>query len=212
VIVRGGNQGNRVSDSPYPVHRVLAYRRAVAQDQVGNRPILKDGSVGAFVKALQERLHELRYHPGRADGSFDDRTDAAVRAFQKAYSLKVDGIVGEMTWDALDRAVPRPERDVTVQDLREDRSRTIGLTDLLKKLGWGGGIVGVGSVPLAENLSAVPSQLATAEGAIQAAQAFAVEYWHVILILIGVGAIWYVANRLEQVRLDDAKTGANPTK
>lgn len=52
---------------------------------------------------MQEKLIALGYNLGSygADGKFGSRTDTAVRAFQKASGLKVDGICGPKTWEAL---------------------------------------------------------------------------------------------------------------
>ena len=55
---------------------------------------LKQGSEGSEVTALQERLAELGYRPGDADGRFDAATASAVMAFQKAEGLERDSIVG----------------------------------------------------------------------------------------------------------------------
>lgn len=57
------------------------------------------GDSGSAVKILQENLISLGYSCGSAgsDGEFGDKTDAAVRAFQKAYGLTMDGLAGEKT-------------------------------------------------------------------------------------------------------------------
>ena len=51
------------------------------------------GSKGKYVRAIQNRLIELGYLNGTADGDFGKMTEAAVEAFQKSYSLEVTGIV-----------------------------------------------------------------------------------------------------------------------
>lgn len=58
-------------------------------------------SSGKLVKQLQERLTELGYYSGRISGNFLGHTRNAVKAFQEQNALKADGIVGQMTWDAL---------------------------------------------------------------------------------------------------------------
>jgi L,D-transpeptidase catalytic domain/Putative peptidoglycan binding domain len=63
--------------------------------------ILKFGSKGSAVKTLQTRLTELGYKTNGIDGIFGKGTLNAVKQFQKANSLKVDGIVGPATQKAL---------------------------------------------------------------------------------------------------------------
>lgn len=66
--------------------------------------VLKKGSEGEQVKALQRLLHAMGYELGTKnpiDGSFGTKTDAAVRAYQKTKGLTVDGIVGAKTWTSL---------------------------------------------------------------------------------------------------------------
>lgn len=58
---------------------------------------LKKGSKGADVRKLQQRLKDLGYYAGSVDGDFGDGTEAAVRAFQAANGLGVDGKAGNQT-------------------------------------------------------------------------------------------------------------------
>lgn len=63
--------------------------------------VLSKGSKGAQVKTLQRLLNAMGYSCGSVDGDFGKNTDAAVRKFQKAYGLTVDGYVGKITWGKL---------------------------------------------------------------------------------------------------------------
>ncbi|HEX6312158.1 MAG TPA: peptidoglycan-binding protein, partial [Acidimicrobiia bacterium] len=63
---------------------------------------LARGDRGEAVRDLQQRLAALG-HDSTADepGEFGDATEAAVRAFQAARGLDVDGICGRHTWAGL---------------------------------------------------------------------------------------------------------------
>lgn len=63
-------------------------------------PLLKKGSQGEAVKKLQQILNAKGYKLTE-DGDFGSKTEAAVKAFQKANGLEVDGEVGPMTWGVL---------------------------------------------------------------------------------------------------------------
>ena len=73
---------------------------------------LKIGAKGAKVTTLQERLTELGYWNGKADGKFGGVTQQAVYALQKAAGLGRDGVVGPKTQKALDQGV-RPKAKST---------------------------------------------------------------------------------------------------
>ena len=64
-------------------------------------PTLKQGSSGPDVGALQQRLSDLGFDPNGLDGNFGPGTEKAVRAFQAANGLGVDGKVGPNTLAAL---------------------------------------------------------------------------------------------------------------
>jgi N-acetylmuramoyl-L-alanine amidase len=57
--------------------------------------------VGDDVAALQERLLELGFDAGRADGVFGERTASALRGLQREYGLVADGTCGPATLRAL---------------------------------------------------------------------------------------------------------------
>jgi hypothetical protein len=70
-------------------------------------PLLRRGSTGDFVRRLQRALASVGFDPGPIDAIFGPLTDAAVRSFQTARALQVDGIVGPQTWGALPKSVVR---------------------------------------------------------------------------------------------------------
>ncbi len=53
---------------------------------------------------VQQKLVQLGYDPGPVDGRWGKKTAAAVRLFQAANMLGVDGNVGAKTWAALVQA------------------------------------------------------------------------------------------------------------
>lgn len=65
--------------------------------------ILKLGSTGLDVRTLQAALRALDLYkpPAAIDGAFGPKTELAVKAFQLANGLTVDGVVGPVTWTAL---------------------------------------------------------------------------------------------------------------
>jgi peptidoglycan hydrolase-like protein with peptidoglycan-binding domain len=67
-------------------------------------PVLRRGSTEPEVRDLQEALKALGHDPGPVDGVFGARTEDAVRAFQQAKGIAVDGIVGRVTWINIDEA------------------------------------------------------------------------------------------------------------
>lgn len=78
------------------------------------KPTLRTGSRGEDVRILQENLRQLGFLNDTADGIFGTNTNAAVRNFQKAQGLSVDGVVGAGTWAALGAAMPQEEEEPSV--------------------------------------------------------------------------------------------------
>jgi len=67
---------------------------------------LEAGGSGA-VRGLQRRLAAAGFAPGAIDGRDGPLTTEAVVHFQRAHRLQTDGIVGPVTWRALDAASRR---------------------------------------------------------------------------------------------------------
>jgi putative chitinase len=63
--------------------------------------VLRIGSSGPDVAAVQAALVRHGFDPGGTDGNFGPRTEAAVKAFQGQAGLTPDGIVGSETAAAL---------------------------------------------------------------------------------------------------------------
>lgn len=207
VVMRGGNQGDAVSDAAFPISRVLAFRRA-APDAGDGRPALSHGARGPWVRRMQERLAEVGYLPGRADGSFGDRTRAAVLAFQADAGIPATGIMDGETWAALDAAGPRAPRAADVQSLRNDGSRTVTAADhgqALTGLGAAAGALGT----VADRTQQAAQAIDGATGLLDKAQGLFLAYWPVLLICVGALLLWHFFGQIKAARVDDAQTGRN---
>jgi peptidoglycan hydrolase-like protein with peptidoglycan-binding domain len=88
-------------------------------DQIQLWPLLKQGSQGHPVPALQYLLRDRGHHV-TVDGIFGPKTEAAVEQFQTADQLHVDGIVGPQTWGALVIVLARGSTGDAVRGLQEE--------------------------------------------------------------------------------------------
>lgn len=71
---------------------------------------LRRGASGPSVTELQRALAREGFDPGAVDGKFGPQTERAVRAFQRANGLEVDGVVGPRTRAALSGGIVTPPR------------------------------------------------------------------------------------------------------
>lgn len=106
----GGGQFAQGNNSPAPTNE-----KPVAQGQSGKQ-----------VKDLQHRLSEVGHHL-KQDGQFGEKTDAAVRKYQKEHGLKVDGLVGPKTTAALRRKHPADHK----KPVRKRKQTASGLPELV---------------------------------------------------------------------------------
>tara|TARA_Y100000034_G_scaffold133563_1_gene199384 strand:+ start:1253 stop:2074 length:822 start_codon:yes stop_codon:yes gene_type:complete len=86
-----------------------------------SKPTLKKGSKGDDVVYLQKCLNK-HGHLVTEDGDFGNKTHDAVRQFQAANDLTIDGIVGNLTWMRLEASSPtRVEEIGSTSDLDEQQ-------------------------------------------------------------------------------------------
>lgn len=89
-------------------------------------PTLKRGNKGEYVTLLQTELVNRGYDIGSygIDGDFGKCTEAAVKQFQRDNGLDADGIVGQKTWDALERQ-DKALYTVVIQHLTRSKAESI---------------------------------------------------------------------------------------
>lgn len=63
--------------------------------------IISASSNSSDIKLIQKKLKNWGYYKGSVDGIYGSQTKSAVRLFQKRNGLKVDGIVGNKTLQAM---------------------------------------------------------------------------------------------------------------
>jgi len=132
-----GRLGSPTIEAPIPIITV----------PIENRPILSYGSglteewteINNWVMMLQNYLIFLEYLAKLGlDGKFGDQTEAAIKHFQRDKNLSIDGIVGEETWTALDRAVAEKNIEIEKEieeeeEKKEEAEKTAKFLDSLYK-------------------------------------------------------------------------------
>lgn len=103
---------------------------------------LKFGSTGDQVKELQRQLALLGFFKGAIGGNFQSLTTAAVKQFQLARGLKVDGIVGPQTRAQLYTSAPKTGKLVTkhLNRMLSDRHIADELRAKIESLVFPGGV------------------------------------------------------------------------
>lgn len=91
-------------------------------------PILRKGSQGDEVRALQERMLKLGYSLPRfgADGKFGNETERALKAFQAKAGITPDGTCGKQTYAALTVAESE-EKENLAQEAENEQDTAPGI-------------------------------------------------------------------------------------
>jgi peptidoglycan hydrolase-like protein with peptidoglycan-binding domain len=94
------------------VNKELNYKPTTTITPNTTSIVLSKGSEGEDVEKLQKNLNGLNYNCGTPDGDFGSKTESAVKAFQKAYNLTVDGVAGSKTLGKIDEVVKKLQSDL----------------------------------------------------------------------------------------------------
>ena len=114
---------------PLPLLRG-AERDAALPARTAAPEVLRDGASGAPVRELQQQLNRLGYRGAdgkpleTASGMFGPQTEHALRAFQADRGLKVDGVYGDRSRDALATATRDTVRDAAPADTTPQQVRS----------------------------------------------------------------------------------------
>jgi peptidoglycan hydrolase-like protein with peptidoglycan-binding domain len=124
--LKASSSGGPTSTSGSPVVGIAALPTGNGYWLVrGESPVFSTASSGPQVQAIQQRLLDLGYWLGTADGHYGDLTMQAVYAFQKTNGLPITGRVDTATASALGRA-SRPAPKSTSGNLVEiDKTRQV---------------------------------------------------------------------------------------
>lgn len=171
----------------------------------------------------QARLTELNYATGGADGVIGPLTRSAIRDFQDANNLVVNGKLDQATIALLHnptvspRPVPPERAAMTVADLREGGSKIIEAADEAKFGAVGAGLATTAAA--ASNASSIVSSVKDMTAGAEAGVSWtelAETYWPVFVIIASIVAVSYFAwlayrgaKKVEQQRVDNARKGLN---
>ena len=109
-------------------------------EEIPTMIVLRKGSRGAEVADLQQKLAKLGYYKIAVDGIYGTGTVEAVKAFQKAEGLVVDGIAGAKTQTKLaDRTAKQEEpkeepKPVEPEPIPADPEPALGLPAIMAEL------------------------------------------------------------------------------
>jgi putative chitinase len=103
IALSGAASAGAVSGAAAPGATASAGAAAAGVASAPPRPVLARGSQGDGVVQLQNMLRDLNFAVA-IDGDFGPGTEVAVTRFQSENGLADDGIVGPLTWSALDAA------------------------------------------------------------------------------------------------------------
>lgn len=182
------------------------------------------------IEQIQILLRQLGYTElGDVDGRWGDKTSAAIFAFQRHEGLPPTGHYDEPTRLALKDARPRPipeeRQNTTLDDLRNQGSRTVKNADAAETIGKGkvilGGVAGSGAIldklgHAIDDANDQIDQVQSIAGSIKHLLHSLLDNWWLIAVAGGVMVAGFVvihyARKVKAARLLDHQTGIHAGK
>ncbi len=165
------------------------------------------------VAIIQDRLNELGYNL-KVDGDFGINTDYVVRQFQECNDLKIDGLVGDETLEALFQSTKikrKPMRDereyISGKELKKTSTIVKNSQDITKAgssiiglpIAWGGAKLLVDKVnELDESYQTIKNMVSELAGQ---------NNFTMIMLLLFALYILYKSKKVEVARIKDHRTG-----
>ena len=118
AAVRSGAWGyvEPMSMTPTWVHFDRRYGKPACAGTTAGYPTLRRGSRSTYVLILQDALNALGYSTNTLDGIFGHATESALKACQRRFGLRADGICGCATWKKIADATVGIGHTATVID------------------------------------------------------------------------------------------------
>ncbi|MBQ8653369.1 MAG: peptidoglycan-binding protein, partial [Clostridia bacterium] len=101
AISKRSYEASQKTATPKPTTKATKKPTATATPNLSKDYYLEVGSSGSKVRTLQNRLIELGWLAGQADGEFGGATEYALKAFQAREGLWNDGVAGPDTLEEL---------------------------------------------------------------------------------------------------------------
>jgi predicted chitinase/peptidoglycan hydrolase-like protein with peptidoglycan-binding domain len=138
-----------LAHAPYRARRAPTKAQARLDTLTASAAVARhaDGSVGIglgskspAVKNVQAHLAAAGFSPKHGTGTFDERTEGALKAFQRRAGLEATGRVDATTWKALKKSLILSKRPAAPAQALWERSAAVKRTEkLLKQLGFNPG-------------------------------------------------------------------------
>ncbi len=140
--LRHAPERRRLAPTKSQVRADVATAKAAAKLHADGSVGVGEGARGGAVKNIQRHLAAAGFSPKHGNGVFDERTEGALKAFQRHSGLQATGRVDAQTWKALQKSFILSKKPASPAQARGERSGAVKATEkLLRSAGYNPGKV-----------------------------------------------------------------------